>query len=219
MSKVIKDYPASMSTVSIETLVDTTIKRRVLKAISTYVVDEAKKRDIKDINKSLGNLLEFKTQITTSPEAYMAGVVNMFNVQIKALLINQNPELAGEFKSKLKCNERSELIPASKRVAVLSSGVSGEIAAKDEESEEMRKEREKEAQDAALNMSILEELERQLQEDTQDKVEEEIDEAESKKLQQQEEELLKQENELEELKKEQEEFEALYRSLSNRKDD
>ncbi len=148
VAEMIKAFPKSAATIPVEPLLNSTVKKRVLKAIATYVIDEGKKKDIKTINKELGNLLEFKTQITTSPEDYIAGVTNMFNVQIRAHLIAENPEKEDELMGKLKCNEKSELIPESKRIAILGAGLSGEISSEAEESEDMRIAREKEEQQA-----------------------------------------------------------------------
>ena len=119
-------------------------------------IDETKKKDIKQVNKELGSLLEFKTEITKTPEDYVAGVANMFNSMIKAHLLANNPEKADQINDKLKCNEKSELIPAAKRVAIMSAGMGGDINPEKEESEEERIAREKElsaksATDAFMN--------------------------------------------------------------------
>lgn len=155
MSKIIKTFPDSVSTITVDTLANTTVKKRALKAIATYVIDETRKKDIKQVNKELGNLLEFKTEITATAEDYVAGVTNMFNVQVKAYLLENSPEKAEEIKGKLKCNEKSELIPESKRVAILAAGVAGDIMPEAEESEEMRIAREKEMQEKNnVNMAM-----------------------------------------------------------------
>ena len=155
MSKIIKTFPDSVSTITVDTLSNTTVKKRALKAIATYVIDETRKKDIKQVNKELGNLLEFKTEITATAEDYVAGVTNMFNAQVKAYLLENSPEKAEEIKGKLKCNEKSELIPESKRVAILAAGVAGDIMPEAEESEEMRIAREKEMQEKNnVNMAM-----------------------------------------------------------------
>lgn len=175
MSKLIKSYPSSMSTIGVRLLVNTTVKKRVLKTIATYVIDETKKKDIKQVNKELGNLLEFKTEITKTAEDYVAGVSNMFNVQVKKFMLENNPEKAAQINEKLKCNDKSELIPESKRIAMLAAGIMGDILPEAEESEEMRIAREKEMeqknainqinngaaeQEAAEEVQMLEEVER-----------------------------------------------------------
>lgn len=217
LSEIIKVFPSSMSTVPTDILIDTNVKRRVLKTIATYVIDETKKRDIKDVNKSLGSLLEFKTQITGSAEDYMAGVSNMFNVQIKQYLIEQNIANAAELKGKLKCNEKSELIPESKRVAVLAAGISGNIAPENEESEDMRIEREKEMQ---TNMQAVEFFE-QLSAEVDEQAEVKNNEAEeTKKLKEEQEKIIKKQKELEkEVKLEESEEYQLMRAMSNNKYD
>lgn len=155
ISRLVKVYPNSVSTIPVEILLDTKIKKNVLKAVTTYVYDETKHKDIKQVNKELGSLLEFKTEITETPEAYMAGVMNMFNSMTKAYLLNNMPEKTEQIQSKLKCNEKSELIPKSKRVAILSAGLSGDIAPENEESEEMRIAREKDVLAEASNSAYL----------------------------------------------------------------
>ena len=62
--------------------------------------------------------------------------------------IGSRPEKEDELMGKLKCNEKSELIPESKRIAILGAGLSGEISSEAEESEDMRIAREKEEQQA-----------------------------------------------------------------------
>lgn len=154
---VIKIHPECVSTIPVDLLVNTTLKKNVLKALATYVVDETKKKDIKQVNKKLGNLLEFKTEITATAEDYIAGVTNMFNVQIKQFLMeNAGPEKKVQIEGKLKCNEKSELIPESKRIAVLAGGVAGEISSEKEESEEERIAREKESQMQSHQNSVSE---------------------------------------------------------------
>ena len=227
LAKVMKAYPASFSTVTVDVLTNTTVKKRVLKAIATYVIDEEKKKDIKQINKELGNLLEFKTEITKTAEDYIAGVTNMFNVQIKQFLIEQQPENAGEIKDKLKCNEKSELIPESKRIAVLAAGIAGLIdEMTEEETEEVRIAREKETQQAtAANMAFTNMLQQEQEQEQELQLLEALEaQEEAKELQSQQEELLKKQKKIEEeeeKRKQQEADEAqLARMMSkNRYDD
>lgn len=228
MSKIMRKYPASLATVSVDMLANTVVKKRVLKAIANYVVDESKKKDIRQINKELGELLEFKTEITKSPEDYIAGVTNMFNVQIKQFLIEQQPDLADEISDKLRCNEKSELIPESKRIAVLAAGIAGMIAeSQEEETEEVRIAREKETQQAtAANMAFTNMLQQEEQEREIAAEAAELEQLEemAKLAKEQEEENIKRQKKIEEeeeKKKEQEAEEAqMYRMMSkNRYDD
>lgn len=155
VSRLVKVYPDSFATIPVEILLDTRTKKNVLKAISTYVYDETKHKNIKQVNKELGSLLEFKTEITTTTEAYMAGVMNMFNSMIKSHLLKTMPEKTAQIQGKLKCNEKSELIPESKRITILSAGLSGNIAPENEESEEMRIAREKDVLAEVSNSAHL----------------------------------------------------------------
>ncbi len=154
LAKIVRVYPASMATVPVQAVLNTGVKKRVLRTIATYVVDESKKKDIRQVNKDLGSLLEFKTEITKTPEDYIAGVTNMFNSMIKAHLLETNPEKAEQINSKLKCNEKSELIPAAKRVAIMAAGLGGDITPEKEESEEERIAREKELGENAANAAF-----------------------------------------------------------------
>lgn len=217
VSAMITSFPDSVATISVETLANTAVKKRVLKALATFVVDEAKKKDIKQINKTLGNLLEFKTQITTKPEDYVAGVSNMFNVQVKTYLMQIKPAQKAQINDKLKCNEKSELIPESKRIAVLAAGVAGDIAPENEESEEERIAREKTMGANSAN-EFFANLERQLKtaEEQEIKAQEDM-----RQLQQKEAEEIKK-KEAESKKEEEqpeEEQEQMYRVMSNNKYD
>ena len=178
LSKIIRVYPSSVATIPVEAILNTTVKKRVLKNIATYVIDETKKKDIKQVNKELGSLLEFKTEITKTPEDYVAGVANMFNSMIKAHLLANNPEKADQINNKLKCNEKSELIPAAKRVAIMSAGMGGDINPEKEESEEERIAREKELGEKSATDAFMEMIDRLAEEQELAQVEAQNEEAE-----------------------------------------
>jgi hypothetical protein len=55
-----------------------------------------------EINKELGNLLSFKKEYTENAVDYIAGVQNLFEVQVKQNIMEQFPERSGEIYSKLK---------------------------------------------------------------------------------------------------------------------
>lgn len=217
MSKIARVYPDSMSTIPVEAILNTTVKKRVLRTIATYVNDESKKKDIKQINKELGSLLEFKTEITKTPEDYIAGITNMFNSMIKAHLLANNPEKAAQIKEKLKCNEKSELIPAAKRVAIMSAGMGGDITPEKEESEEERIAREKELGENAANNAFINMLnaEQEAQEIAQtEQIEESVRLAELERTK-----LEKEKREEAQKQQEQEEEEAMQRMMSKNKYD
>lgn len=217
LSKIARVYPESISTISVESLLNTTVKKRVLRTIATYVNDESKKKDIKQINKELGSLLEFKTEITKTPEDYIAGVTNMFNSMIKAHLLANKPEKADQIKEKLKCNEKSELIPAAKRVAIMAAGMGGDINPEKEESEEERIAREKELGENAANTAFINMIkaEQEAQEIAQaEQIDEAVKMAELERVN-----LEKQKKQEEQEKLEQEEEEAMQRMMSKNKYD
>lgn len=160
IGKIIELFPYSVSTIPVDFMLNTAIKRKILKEITGYVVEESKTKSIKDINKNLGSLLSFKSEYTENAVDYIAGVQNLYDVQIKQVLMENLPEKSEEINEKLKCNEKSELIPPSKiNIAVLANGVAGEIAKDEtEESEDYRIDKEKEERSILEAMKFLSEL-------------------------------------------------------------
>ena len=111
------------------------------------------------VNKNLGGLLNFKTAYTKTFADFMAGVQNLLDVTCKQQILKSRPELSGEAYGKLNCNEHSELLPASKKVAVLAGGVAGDVEKTEEqESEEVRKVKEQEIEQTLEFSSYLEHL-------------------------------------------------------------
>ena len=180
LGKIISLFPDSVATLPVEVIVNTTLKQRILKEIASFVIEEAKTKSITEVNKELGNLLSFKKEFTENAVDYIAGVQNLFEVQVKQNIMEQFPERNGEIYSKLKCNEKSELIPPSKiNIAVFADGIASAIVRDEaEESEELRIEKEKEEQNILEAMQLLSEL---LEEDEQEKdmSEEQEEEAEA----------------------------------------
>ena len=191
--KIVSLYPESVSTILPEALINTVFKKKILKAVASYAMN-GKETSVKNINNSLGNLLSFKVEIPQDMEGYVAGVQNMFNVVVKQEMIEKNPDKAREINRKLKCNERSELIPASKKVAVLAQGLAGEDEYQEEvESQEIRKEKERE-----IEQDLFAQFELDMQEIAKE-LEEEMLKAEMKdEEERQREEILKQQQEQEE---------------------
>lgn len=176
LGKIISLFPYSVSTLPVKVIVNTTLKQKVLKEIASFVIEEAKSKSMTEINKELGNLLSFKKEYTENAVDYIAGVQNLFEVQVKQNIMEQFPERSGEIYSKLKCNEKSELIPPSKiNIAVFANGLAS-AAVKDEaeESEEVRIEKEKEEQNILEAMQLLSNL---LDEDDQELEQTEEEEA------------------------------------------
>lgn len=147
--KIFKMYPNFVSTIPVSLWLNIGFKQMILKEMTGYVVEELKTKSISEINKSLGSLLSFKTEITSDAESYIAGVQNMIDVQTKDFLIKKYPDKEAEIRDKLKCNEKSELIPRSKRVSVFANGLAGDEK-KDElqESEDVRIKKEMQEQQA-----------------------------------------------------------------------
>lgn len=147
------------STVGDEQLLDSKLKKKILKEIATFACENEGKMSISDINKALGSMLTFKTEIPSNIDGFVAGVQNLFAVQAKNVLLENFPEHKNDI-LKLKCNEKSELIPASVRKIALANGIAGDVEKNEElESEEIRKEKESETQKSAqLLNEILESL-------------------------------------------------------------
>ncbi len=199
--KIINLYPNFISTIPTNLWLNVGLKQNILKELAGYVVEELKTKKIGEINKNLGSLLSFKTEITENVASYVAGVQNMIDSLTKNLLKKKYPEKQGLISEKLKCNEKSELIPKSKREAILANGMAGDIV-KDEnqESEDIRVKKEKEMNETQtlqmledfLNLNFTDELEK-WQEEQADKDETKQKEIANKKLE--EEKKLKKENE------------------------
>ena len=209
LTKIIEAFPSAAATVPEIMLLDVRVKQNLLKAIASYVSDGVKSKSIKTINKELGGLLSFKTEITKNTTDYIAGVQNLFDVLSKHKLIAKHPELKEEVQSKLKCNEKSELLPQSKVIAVLAEGLAGAVEKTEEqESEEIRIKKEKEQQQANedfLFMDLMDALEEVSMEFDQEEAEQEkAVELEEKQAQ---EEQVKMQRELEEKKQEEKELE------------
>lgn len=204
LTKLIQMYPSSVATIPDDAIFDVHTKQTVLKSITSFVSDQVKSKSIKDINKELGNLLSFKTEITQTTTDYMAGVQNMFDVACKQQLLKKYPLRAKEFNEKFKCNEKSELLPASKKVPILAEGLAGEVEKTEEqESEEVRIEQEKEdlIQDLISMMydNMIEEWQEEQDQNLQKETEEEQKKQEELLLKKQKE---KEKKELEEAEKE-----------------
>lgn len=166
--KIVFSYPQSVNTVTGEILLNTKLKQNLLKEIVAFATEQSKTKSIKDINAMLGGLLSFKTQIPKDVESFIAGVQNMFNVMAKGVLLEKFPNDFEEINSKLNCNAKSELIPASRKVAALAQGMASDATKNEEwESEEVRKSQEKDnqTQEAILeNLKIINQATDQVQE-------------------------------------------------------
>ncbi len=199
LTKLIELYPYAVSTIPDEVLLDVKTKQNVLKGITSFVTDEIKVKTIKDINKDLGGVLSFRTEITQTATDYMAGVQNLFDVICKQQLLEKYPHKAEEFASKLKCNEKSELLPSSRKVAVFADGLAAdEKKSEEQESEEVRIEQEREDLIQDLISMMYEEM---IQNDEQEQMNAENDRAEEE-MQKQEELLLKKQKDKEKAEEE-----------------
>lgn len=174
---VIYNNPESVKTILPKDLVDTTFKKKILKVIASISMGD-NVSSIKQLNEQFGNLLSFKTEIPKDAESYVTGVQNLFNFMVKQELIKQNPDKTEIINKKLKCNSKSELIPASIKKIAFASGLAGEDEYSEEnESEEIRKDKQKE-----IDKDIFAAFELELS-----KIEAEIEEEKNKDLEKEEE--------------------------------
>lgn len=142
--KVIYNNPESVKTILPKDLVSTTFKKKILKVIASIAMSD-KEGSIKQLNEKFDNLLSFKTEIPKDAESYVTGIQNLFNFMVKQELIEKHPEKTELIDKKLKCNSKSELIPASVKKIAFASGLAGEDEYSEEnESEEIRKNKQKE---------------------------------------------------------------------------
>lgn len=159
LTKIIVTYPYAAATFPDKAFLDVRLKQNFLKAVATYASEESDNMTMGQINKKLGGLLNFKTQITRNVTDFIAGVQNTLDVIGKQEILKMNPMLADEINDKLKCNEASELLPASRKVAVLADGLAGNVEKTEEqESEEVRKATEQETEKTVEFNNYLEEL-------------------------------------------------------------
>ncbi len=217
LAKIVQLFPYSVATIPVELLINTTLKQRLLKEIASYVIEESKTKTIGEINRELGSLLSFKQQYTENAVDYIAGVQNMFDVQVKQEIAERYPGKLSQIFSKLKCNDKSELIPDSKITGILANGLAGEVI-KDEnqESEELRIEKEKEDQNILEAMQLLSDLLAEQEETLDDELQAERREDEQKKNQ---EILNRKKEEEDEQKLKEDELEKLLSSSLTKHDD
>jgi hypothetical protein len=206
LTKIIMAYPTCAATIPDGAFLDVRFKQNFLKSIATFAAEESKNMTIGQVNKKLGGLLNFKTQITRNVTDYIAGVQNMLDVVCKQQISKKNPAMLNEINDKLKCNGASELLPASKKAPVLAEGMAGEVEKTEEqESEEVRKTQEQETEKTVEFNNYLEQLFERMMEIEQEEIELQ---AQQEQAQQQE---LKAAEEMKEKQKENsdEEYEAM----------
>lgn len=148
-------FPSSVKTIPDEYFMVSNIKNNVLKECILYVASKMKTQTIKQSNAELGGLLENVGNISNISE-YAEELKNYLNVSVKQCMKKNMPALEQEINSGLRCNESSEFLPASKRVAPLANGIAGDIPKTEAEvSEEIRKEQEKENKKTITNKELL----------------------------------------------------------------
>lgn len=182
--EIISTFPYSVATIPDEYFMISSIKNNILKECVLYVASKMKTQTIEASNKDLGEILANAGSLSNISD-FAKVLKNYFNVSVKQCLKKNAPQLENEINQTLRCNEASEFLPSSKRVAVLGNGVAGDVQKTEEqESEEVRKEQEKEAQEQ--NSLSREEFLKLMLEDDEDEMEEAQDDAEDVKLAQEE---------------------------------
>lgn len=202
--ELIETFPYCVGTIPDEFFMSTSIKNNILKESVLFVASRMKKQSIAESNKELGGLLANAGELN-SIQDYAVALRNYFNVSVKQCMKKNAPKLADEIDKNLRCNEASEFLPMSKRVAVLANGVAGDIPKTDAEmSEEIRKEQEEEAQ----NNISREELLALLLADDEEELEESIEAQEDARI-------AEEERKLNEEKEREQETKELEQELEN----
>ena len=172
--EMVEMFPSSVATIPDELFSSSRIKENVLKESVLYAASKIKTQSIADSNKDLGGLLSNCGEITDIAK-FAQELKNYLNVVVKQSLKSHSPELGADIDESLKCNEASEFLPRSKRIAVLANGLASDAPKTEaEESEEVRKEQEEEAKEAITREELLdllladEEEEQELQEDIEE---------------------------------------------------
>lgn len=100
----------SVSKISANLLFNVKIKKLLIKKIAYYVFDKKDKMSIEDINRSLGDLLNFSISVTKSINEYIFEVENLFNVKVVKRLKELNPFNIEMIDNNLKCNLNSKFL-------------------------------------------------------------------------------------------------------------
>lgn len=146
---VIFTFPYSLSTIPDDYFMSPHVKNGLLKETILFVAGNMKTKTISESNNELGGILQNAGAIYNISE-FAKELKNYFEVSAKQCIKKNAPDLADEIDKTIRCNEASEFLPASKRVAVFSNGLAGDTKkTEEEENEEIRKDQEEEAQKEA----------------------------------------------------------------------
>lgn len=154
--ELVETFPYSVATIPDEFYLVSNIKNNILKECVLFVASKMKKQTIAESNKELGGILSNAGSLSSILE-YANEMKNYLNVSVKKCFKDNEPDLADDIDKNLKCNEASEFLPSSKRVAVLANGLAGDVPKTEAElSEEVRKAQEEEAQSSITREELLE---------------------------------------------------------------
>ncbi len=153
--ELVDTFPYAVGTIPDEAYLSSKIKTNVLKESVLYVASKMKTQSIAESNRQLGGLLANSSEIG-SIETFARELKNYLNVLVKQSFRANAPDLITEINQTLKCNEASEFLPRSKRVAVLANGIALDAPKTEaEESEEVRKEQEEAAKEQITREDLL----------------------------------------------------------------
>lgn len=156
LKAIVTTFPSSVATIPEENYLDGNIKNNILKECVLYASENLKNQSFSKSNKDFGGLLTNVGKINTVAE-FAVELKNYFNVTAKQCIEKNAPGLIDEIDGKLRCNEASELLPASKRRMALANGLAGDVPKTEaEESEEIRKAQEQETKKSLTNEELLE---------------------------------------------------------------
>lgn len=155
---LVETFPYAVATIPDEFYIYSVIRYNVLKECILFVASKSKKQSIAESNKELGGLLANVGNISNISE-FAKALNNYLQVSVKQCFKKNSPELLDDIDKTIKCNESSEFLPRSKRVAVLANGMMGDAPKNEvQQSEEERKDQEKEAQNEITREQLLEML-------------------------------------------------------------
>ena len=156
--EMVETFPFAIGTIPDKFYMSLNVRYNVLKECILFAASKNKKQSIQESNKELGGLLANSSQIVNIAD-YAKALNNYLQVSVKKYLKDNVPDMADDIDKNIKCNEASEFLPSSKRVAVLANGLAGDVPKTEaEESEEVRKEQEESAKQDITRQELLDML-------------------------------------------------------------
>ena len=155
LHEAVETFPYCVGTIPEDFYMIPSLKSKILKECVLYASANIKHQTLAESNKKLGGFLSNANYLENISD-FAKELKNYFNVVVKQIIKKEYPELSEDADTHLRCNESSEFLPSSKRVAVLANGVAGDVKKTEEqESEEIRISNEKEAHENISKEELL----------------------------------------------------------------